>query len=130
MKRNLTLAIVFSSFTIVFQAIPAYAQQAAKSSSEKVRLTVPAKSLTFVPYYFGRAQGIFAKEGVNLEIIPMRPPLGVTALVAGDLDYSAAAGAFDSRGNEGRTAANHYIYSNTLGSTCDRPAGHDPGANP
>ncbi len=25
---------------------------------EKVRLTVPAKSLTFVPYYFGKAQGI------------------------------------------------------------------------
>ncbi|HUC98706.1 MAG TPA: ABC transporter substrate-binding protein [Candidatus Polarisedimenticolaceae bacterium] len=92
MKRNFTLAILFWSFTIVFQAIPAYAQQAAKSSSEKVRLTVPAKSLTFAPYYFGRAQGIFAKEGVDLEIIVMRPPLGVTALVAGDLDYSAAGG--------------------------------------
>src|SRR5687768_16571530 len=92
MKRKFTLVIVFSSFTFVFQAIPAYAQQAAKSSSEKVRLTVPAKSLTFIPYYFGRAQGIFAKEGIDLEIIVMRPPLGVTALVAGDLDYSAAGG--------------------------------------
>ena len=50
------------------------------------------KSLTFVPYYFGKAQGIFAKEGIDLEIIVMRPPLGVTALVAGDLDYSAAGG--------------------------------------
>jgi ABC-type nitrate/sulfonate/bicarbonate transport system substrate-binding protein len=59
---------------------------------EKVRLTVPAKSLTFLPYYFGKAQGIFAKEGIDLEIIVMRPPLGVTALVAGDLDYSAAGG--------------------------------------
>jgi len=53
---------------------------------------VPAKSLTFLPYYFGKAQGIFAKEGIDLEIIVMRPPLGVTALVAGDLDYSAAGG--------------------------------------
>lgn len=59
---------------------------------EKVRLTVPAKSLTFVPYYFGKAQGIFAREGVDLEIIVMRPPLGVTALLAGELDYSAAGG--------------------------------------
>jgi ABC-type nitrate/sulfonate/bicarbonate transport system substrate-binding protein len=59
---------------------------------ERVRLTVPAKSLTFIPYYFGKAQGIFAKEGIDLEIIVMRPPLGVTALVAGDLDYSAAGG--------------------------------------
>jgi ABC-type nitrate/sulfonate/bicarbonate transport system substrate-binding protein len=59
---------------------------------EKVRLTVPAKALTFVPYYFGKAHGMFAKEGIDLEIIVMRPPLGVTALVAGDLDYTAAGG--------------------------------------
>jgi len=59
---------------------------------ERIRLTVPAKSLTFVPYYFGKAQGIFVREGIDLEIIVMRPPLGVTALVAGDLEYSAAGG--------------------------------------
>ena len=71
---------------------PLHAQQDAKKSLERVRLTVPAKSLTFIPYYFGKAQGLFAKEGIDLEIIVMRPPLGVTALVAGDLDYSAAGG--------------------------------------
>jgi ABC-type nitrate/sulfonate/bicarbonate transport system substrate-binding protein len=70
----------------------AQAQQETKKPLEKVRLTVPAKSLTFVPYYLGKAQGIYAKEGIDLEIIVMRPPLGVTALVAGDLDYSAAGG--------------------------------------
>jgi ABC-type nitrate/sulfonate/bicarbonate transport system substrate-binding protein len=69
-----------------------HAQQDAKKALEKVRLTVPAKSLTFLPYYFGKAQGIFAREGIDLEIIVMRPPLGVTALVAGDLDYTAAGG--------------------------------------
>jgi ABC-type nitrate/sulfonate/bicarbonate transport system substrate-binding protein len=68
-----------------------YTQQE-KKVPEKVRITVPAKSLTFLPYYFGKSQGIFAKEGIDLEIIVMRPPLGVTALVAGDLDYSAAGG--------------------------------------
>ena len=50
------------------------------------------KVIDLLPYYFGKAQGIFDKEGVDLEIIIMRPPLGVTALVAGDLDYSAAGG--------------------------------------
>jgi ABC-type nitrate/sulfonate/bicarbonate transport system substrate-binding protein len=63
-----------------------------KKALERVRLTVPAKSLTFLPYYFGKAQGMFAREGIELEIIVMRPPLGVTALVAGDLDYTAAGG--------------------------------------
>jgi len=68
----------------------AFAQQA--KPLERVRLTVPAKALTFFPYYFGKAQGFFAREGIDLEIIVMRPPLGVTALVAGDLDYTAAGG--------------------------------------
>ena len=71
-------------------ALQVNAQQA--KPLERVRLTVPAKSLTFIPYYFGKAQGFFAREGVDLEIIVMRPPLGVTALVAGELDYSAAGG--------------------------------------
>ena len=91
MKKMLTLSIVLSCLTL-FNHSPAVHAQQAKKSLDKVRLTVPAKSLTFVPYYFGKAQGIFAKEGIDLEIIVMRPPLGVTALVAGDLDYSAAGG--------------------------------------
>jgi NitT/TauT family transport system substrate-binding protein len=70
----------------------AWAQPQERRPLERLRLTVPAKTLTFVPYYFGKAQGIFAKEGIDLEIIVMRPPLGVTALLAGDLDYSAAGG--------------------------------------
>jgi NitT/TauT family transport system substrate-binding protein len=76
---------------IVFIGSPR-GMQAQQKPLEKVRLTVPAKALTFAPYYFGKAQGLFAKEGIDLEIIVMRPPLGVTALVAGDLDYTAAGG--------------------------------------
>ena len=63
-----------------------------KKPLEKVRLTVPAKSLTFVPYYFGKSQRLYEKEGIDLEIIVMRPPIGVTALQAGEVDYSAAGG--------------------------------------
>jgi ABC-type nitrate/sulfonate/bicarbonate transport system substrate-binding protein len=69
-----------------------YAQQNFRKPLEKVRLTVPAKSLTFVPYFFGKSLGLYEKEGVDLELIVMRPPLGVTALAAGELDYSAAGG--------------------------------------
>jgi ABC-type nitrate/sulfonate/bicarbonate transport system substrate-binding protein len=76
-------------FLLLTLSTDARAQQ---KQPTKVRLTVPAKSLTFVPYYYGKARGIFVKEGIDLEIIVMRPPLGVTALVAGDLDYTAAGG--------------------------------------
>jgi ABC-type nitrate/sulfonate/bicarbonate transport system substrate-binding protein len=87
-----SIAHLVALLALVFLAArDAHAQQE-KKTLERVRLTVPAKSLTFLPYYFGKAHGIFAREGVDLEIIVMRPPLGVTALVAGDLDYTAAGG--------------------------------------
>jgi ABC-type nitrate/sulfonate/bicarbonate transport system substrate-binding protein len=90
MKNILTCVIVL---VVLLISCPqtSYAQPERKAL-ERVRLTVPAKSLTFVPYYFGKAQGFFAREGIDLEIIVMRPPLGVAALVAGELEYSAAGG--------------------------------------
>ena len=86
MKKILILTWAWLGFVLV---MPQGAR--AQKTLEKIRITVPAKSLTFLPYYFGKA-GFFASEGIDLEIIVMRPPLGVTALVAGDLDYSAAGG--------------------------------------
>jgi len=84
--------LVLSLIIVLGYYPPLDAQQDGRKPLERVRITVPAKSLTFVPYYFGKAQGFFAREGIDLEIIVMRPPLGITALVAGDLDYSAAGG--------------------------------------
>src|SRR4030095_13692008 len=86
---------IFISLTVLLVSlftVPRDASSQVSKPLERVRLTVPAKSLTFLPYYFGKAQGIFAREGIDLEIIAVRPPLGVAALVAGDLDYSAAGG--------------------------------------
>lgn len=59
---------------------------------EKVKLTVAAKSVTFVPFYFGKAKGFFREEGVDLDIVVIRPPIGITALQAGEVDYSASSG--------------------------------------
>src|ERR1041384_319177 len=70
----------------------AYGQQQSAKALERVRLTLPARALTFVPYYFGKARGFYEKEGINLELIVMRPPIGVTALQAGEVDYTAAGG--------------------------------------
>ncbi|MEK6600847.1 MAG: ABC transporter substrate-binding protein [Candidatus Binatota bacterium] len=59
---------------------------------EKVKLTVAAKSVTFVPFYFGKAKGFFKEEGIDLDIVVIRPPIGITALQAGEVDYSASSG--------------------------------------
>ena len=89
MKINFTWLVALLLLLLALQS-KALAQQG--KALERVRLTVPAKSLTFIPYYFGKAQGFYAREGIELEIIVMRPPLGVSALAAGELDYSAAGG--------------------------------------
>jgi ABC-type nitrate/sulfonate/bicarbonate transport system substrate-binding protein len=68
------------------------AQQEGRKPAAKVRLHVAARSLTFIPYYFAKSKGLFDKEGLDVEIIVMRPPVGVTALQAGEVDYSASAG--------------------------------------
>ena len=85
----------FATFAlaILIGGLPVFVDcQETKKPLEKVRLTVPAKSLTFVPYYFGKSQRLYEKEGIDLELIVMRPPIGVTALQAGEVDYSAAGG--------------------------------------
>jgi NitT/TauT family transport system substrate-binding protein len=53
---------------------------------------LPARALTFVPYYFGKSKGLYEKEGIDLELIVMKPPIGVTGLQAGEVDYTAAGG--------------------------------------
>ncbi len=93
MLNRFSSSIIAGTLGLLITLTPAvHGQQDGKKPLAKVRITVPAKSLTFLPYYFGKAQGMFAREGIDLEIIVMRPPLGVTALVAGDLDYTAAGG--------------------------------------
>jgi ABC-type nitrate/sulfonate/bicarbonate transport system substrate-binding protein len=72
-------------------APPLHAQQE-KKPLEKVRLAVAAKALTLLPYYFGKSKGLFEREGIDLEIIAMRPPVGVTALQAGEVDYGGSTG--------------------------------------
>jgi len=83
------LAIVLA---ILIVGVPMSVHAQEKKPLERVRLTVPAKSLTFIPYYFGKAHRLYDKEGIDLELIVMRPPIGVTALQAGEVDYSAAGG--------------------------------------
>jgi ABC-type nitrate/sulfonate/bicarbonate transport system substrate-binding protein len=93
MKPKFLLQIMVASVALLILVSPAFVSaQDVKKPLEKVRLTVPAKSLTFVPYYFGKSQRLYEKEGIDLELIVMRPPIGVTALQAGEVDYSATGG--------------------------------------
>jgi ABC-type nitrate/sulfonate/bicarbonate transport system substrate-binding protein len=91
--QSRSAALFLSACAVFFLAgFAEAATTSARKAPEKVKLTVPAKSLTFFPYYFGRDKGLFRDEGIDLELIVIRPPLGIVALQAGELDYTAAGG--------------------------------------
>jgi len=86
------LAISLLALLLLFLQTSQGQEPSPRKPLERIRVTVPAKSLTFLPFYFGHAKGFFSDEDVDLELIVMRPPLGIVALEAGDVAYSAAPG--------------------------------------
>jgi ABC-type nitrate/sulfonate/bicarbonate transport system substrate-binding protein len=63
------------------------------SQPAKVRIHIPSKSLSLMPFYFGKDKGLFPREAVDVELIAMSPPTAIAALVAGELDFSTTLGA-------------------------------------
>lgn len=60
---------------------------------EKITLAVPVVAIQYAPIYLGVKEGIFAEEGLAVEIQVMRTDLAMTALNTGNLDYIAHGGA-------------------------------------
>jgi ABC-type nitrate/sulfonate/bicarbonate transport system substrate-binding protein len=77
--------------------VAAPAQPAASTESapttvprQAVTLGAPVKSLNFLPLFVGHDSGLFADEGIDLEIVVMPAEVGIAGLVSGSLAYSAA----------------------------------------
>lgn len=66
---------------------------AAASVSQKIRLAVPTVAVMYAPIYLGLHQGLFAAEGLDLEIVTMRTDLAIAALGTGEIDFIAHGGA-------------------------------------
>jgi NitT/TauT family transport system substrate-binding protein len=65
----------------------------AASTPIKVTIHVPSKSLSIMPYYFGKDKGFFAAEQIEPQLVMMAPPTAIAAMVAGELDFSSTTGA-------------------------------------
>lgn len=63
------------------------------SAPTRVSIHIPSRSLSIMPYYFGKDKGFFAAEGIEPQLILMAPPTAIAAMVAGDLDFSSTTGA-------------------------------------
>jgi ABC-type nitrate/sulfonate/bicarbonate transport system substrate-binding protein len=69
----------------------ARASGAAERPPERVRIAVSSKSLGFLDAWAARERGFYRVQGLDAEIIAMRPPVAAAALHAGEIDYTFGA---------------------------------------
>jgi ABC-type nitrate/sulfonate/bicarbonate transport system substrate-binding protein len=84
---------LFASFCFLCAALLLPVSSAAGAAAMKVAVHVPSKSLSIMPYYFGKDKGFFAAEQIEPQLIMMPPPTAIAALIAGELDFSSTTGA-------------------------------------
>ena len=84
---------LFRNALIVVGFVLAMQTAHAASAPTKVTIHVPSKSLSIMPYYFGKDKGFFAAEQIEPQLVMMAPPTAIAAMVAGELDFSSTTGA-------------------------------------
>jgi ABC-type nitrate/sulfonate/bicarbonate transport system substrate-binding protein len=80
-------------FLVVYVIFASVSTAGAAAAPTKVTIHVPSKSLSVMPYYFGKDKGFFAAEQIEPQLIMMSPPTAIAALVGGELDFSSTTGA-------------------------------------
>jgi NitT/TauT family transport system substrate-binding protein len=89
---RLTCSILTACFFVLMGVLgPGFCVTAA--AAEKIRLAVPTIAIQYAPIYFGLKKGVFAAEGLDLEIHSMRTDMSITALNTAQLDFIAHGGA-------------------------------------
>ncbi len=89
MRRCVSSALLASVFfLIVFSSAPAYPQV-----PKKVKLTMPVVALSMTPVYLAKANGYFAEEGLDVEMITTGGSgPDIKALIAGEVDFTFTPG--------------------------------------
>jgi len=64
----------------------------ASADAARLRLSVPVHGVSHVAFYAAREKGYFQEEGLDVEVILMSAPIGIRALIAGDVDASTVGG--------------------------------------
>jgi ABC-type nitrate/sulfonate/bicarbonate transport system substrate-binding protein len=64
----------------------------ARAEAARLRLSVPVHGVSHVAFYAAKEKGYFQEEGLDVEVILMSAPIGIRALIAGDVDASTVGG--------------------------------------
>ena len=65
---------------------------AGNAAAQKVRIAMPAKSMTFLNFYIGDKFGIYKADGLEVSLEVIKPDVGIAGMVAGEIDYTSAIG--------------------------------------
>ncbi len=79
-RRSIGLGCLLSIFVLLF-AVELYGQE-----REKLRVSTLFIGSSLVPFWLAQEQGLFARNGVDIELIWMQSTLSTTALLAGEVD--------------------------------------------
>src|SRR5438445_3715080 len=83
-KKNLALSILI--FLLICSPHPALSQEGA--ALKRIRIGMPNRGVPNLGLTAAQRYGLFRSQGLDAELIVMRPSSSLQALMAGDLDYS------------------------------------------
>src|SRR5688572_4642547 len=72
-------------------AVAARAEPTAAPAPIKVTMAPPSPGVIFLAYYLGQAKGLYAAEGVDLDLSIIPANTAIAAMLAGELDFTASA---------------------------------------
>ena len=76
------------SLTVVVIDSSALGQESKKP--ERIRVAIPSRSVTYFPLIAAKNQGFYLRQGIDLELILMRPTISTTALCKEGVAYGRA----------------------------------------
>jgi ABC-type nitrate/sulfonate/bicarbonate transport system substrate-binding protein len=86
------LAVLLISFTLILVFTPEALSAEKPGKLTPLRIGVPSRSATIMPFFVARERGFFRDEGFEIEIILMKAQQTVQALLGGSVEFGAATG--------------------------------------
>jgi NitT/TauT family transport system substrate-binding protein len=83
-------------------------------AADRFYISIPGPTLSYVPLYYAQEKGVFTQEGLDLQVLVVRGIIGVSSLMAGEIDVTCHAGS-------GFTAALRNVPIKIISVTRDRP---------
>jgi sulfonate transport system substrate-binding protein len=91
MKRLVECLTILGLFVFLLSAKPLPAAEE-KAAGEKIRITYAANTLSFLVMFIAKDRGFYKKNGLDADLIQVRPNVAITALLSGDAAYTEVLG--------------------------------------